>query len=105
MAININNLNNNNQVSRTVQQQQSEVKTQVDQKATNSSQATKVSQDSVSLTPQARQLSDIQKKNGEAPTVNQKKVDQLKEAIQSGAYKVDAQKLAESIAKFEFDLL
>ncbi|REL34780.1 flagellar biosynthesis anti-sigma factor FlgM [Thalassotalea euphylliae] len=105
MAININNLSNNNQVNRTVQQQQNDVKNQVDQKAVNTSQATRVSQDSVSLTPQARQLNDIQKKNGDAPPVNQRKVDQLKEAIQSGAYKVDAEKLAQSIAKFEFDLL
>ena len=105
MAININNLNNRNQVNRTVQQQQNDVKNQVDQKATSTSQATKVNQDSVSLTPQARQLNDIQKKNGDAPTVNQKKVDQLKEAIQSGSYKVNAEKLAQSIAKFEFDLL
>ena len=105
MAININNLNNNSQVSRNVQQQQGDVKAQADQKAVSNAQSSKVSQDSVSLTPQAKQLNEMQKKNGDAPAVNQKKVEQLKEAIQSGAYKVDAEKLAQSIAKFEFDLL
>ncbi|NMP32869.1 flagellar biosynthesis anti-sigma factor FlgM [Thalassotalea sp. M1531] len=102
--MNINNLNNNSQVNRNVQQQ-SDTKNQAAKNATTNSQATKVAQDSVSLTPQAKQLNEIQKKNGDAPEVNQKKIEQLKKAIQSGAYKVDAEKLAESIVKFEFDLI
>ncbi|MFD2168112.1 flagellar biosynthesis anti-sigma factor FlgM [Thalassotalea euphylliae] len=104
MAININNLNQNNQVSRTVQQQ-TERQSQVANDAAKSTQSTKVAQDSVSLTPQAKQMSELQKKNGDAQPVNQKKVEELKAAIQSGYYKVDAEKLAESITKFEFDLI
>ncbi len=104
MAININNLNNANQVSRNLQQQ-ADVKNQATQNANNSAQTAKVGQDSVSLTPQAKQLAEMQKKETNGPDVNQKKVEKLKEAIQSGAYKVDAEKLAESIAKFEFDLI
>lgn len=103
MAININNLNNSNQVNRNIQQQ-ADVKNKAAQNAATSQQAAKVGQDSVSLTPQAKQLSEMQKKDNNAPEVNQKKVEKLKEAIQSGAYKVDPQKLAESIIKFEFDL-
>ena len=105
MAININNLNNGNQVNRNIQQQ-TDVKNKAAQSAaTNSQQAAKVGQDSVSLTPQAKQLSEMQKKDNNAQEVNQKKVEKRKEAIQSGAYKVDAEKLAESIVKFEFDLI
>ncbi|WP_448213140.1 flagellar biosynthesis anti-sigma factor FlgM [Colwellia sp. MEBiC06753] len=105
MAININNLNNNGQVTRSLQQQNSDVKNKSSQAAASAAHSTKVSQDSVSLTPQAKQLNELQKKNGDAPEVNQKKIEQLKKAIQSGAYKVDPEKLAESIAKFEFDLI
>jgi len=104
MAININNLNNNGQVNRNIQQQ-TDTKNQAAKSATTQSQSTKVAQDSVSLTPQAKQLNEIQKKNSDTAEVNQKKVEQLKKAIQSGAYKVDAEKLAESIIKFEFDLI
>lgn len=103
MAININNLNNSNQVNRNVQQQ-ADVKNKAAQTAANNSQTAKVGQDSVSLTPQAKQLSEMQKKDNNSLEVNQKKVEKLKEAIQSGAYKVDPEKLAESIVKFEFDL-
>jgi negative regulator of flagellin synthesis FlgM len=104
MAININNLNNSNQVNRNLQQQTNSANKSA-QSANNPAQSAKVGQDSVSITPQAKQLSEMQKKDNSAPDVNQKKVEKLKEAIQSGAYKVDPQKLAESIAKFEFDLI
>jgi len=61
-------------------------------------------QDSVSLTPQAKQLRELQKKSNEAPEVDQKKIDKLKKAIMSGEYKVDAEKLAQNMANFEFSL-
>jgi len=102
MAININNLGNNNPVNQ-------QLKNQADAKVANQQSATthqpKAAQDSVSITPQAKQLAEAQKKANDAPVVNQKKVDQLKKAIESGEYKVNADKLAQSLAKFEFDLL
>jgi negative regulator of flagellin synthesis FlgM len=70
-----------------------------------SAQGKQISQDSVSLTPQAKQLHELQKKANDAPVVDQKKVDELKKAISAGEYKVDPQKLAASIANFEFDLI
>lgn len=57
-------------------------------------------QDSVSLTQSAQQLTQVQKKSSEAP-VDQAKVDKLKQAIQSGDYKVDAESLASKIAQLE----
>ncbi len=58
----------------------------------------------MSITPQAKQLTELQKKAQEAPAVNQKKIEQLKKAITSGGYKIDPEKLAASIAGFEFKL-
>jgi len=101
MAININNLNNQTQVN---QNKQEHVKQQAAQTvATNI--AKQPTTDSVSITPQAKHLSELQKKASDAPGIDQKKVEALKKAIASGDYKVDPQKLAASIAQFEFDLL
>ena len=99
MTININNLNNQAQVH---QNKQAQVKQQV---ANANASVKQPSADSVSITPQAKQLSELQKKANEAPMVDQKKVEELKKAITSGDYKVDPQKLAENIANFEFDFI
>jgi negative regulator of flagellin synthesis FlgM len=102
MAININNLNNQTQVN---QNNQTQVKQQAAQASNTNAQVKQPYGDSVSITPQAKQLSELQKKANEASVVDQKKVDELKKAIVSGDYKVDPEKLAASIAKFEFDLI
>lgn len=103
MAININNLSNTNQVKQKVDQQ-AQVKQQATQQSVQSEQAKMASRDSVSITPQAKQLGELQKKAQDAPVVNQKKVEQLKQAISNGEYKIDPEKLAKSIANFEFSL-
>lgn len=101
MAININNLNSN-----TIQPSQ---RNMVKQQATQTSQVTdqvkRASTDSVSLTPQAKQLSELQKKAGDAPVINQKKIEELKQMIADGNYKVNPEKLAASIADLEFKLV
>jgi negative regulator of flagellin synthesis FlgM len=102
MTININNLNNQAQVH---QKKNTEVKQQSTQSQNMSIQAKQVSSDSVSLTPQAKQLSELQKKANDAPVVDQTKIAELKKAIAAGDYKIDPQKLAASIANFEFDLV
>lgn len=99
MAININNLNSNNLVN---QNKQEQVKQQT---ATTNAPTKAPMQDSVSITPQAKQLNELQKKASDAPAVDQKRIDELKKAISSGEYKVDPEKLAASIAKFEFELI
>jgi len=103
MAININNLGNNTPVNQSVKKQADAHMTA--EQSANAQQAKPVRQDSVSLTPQAQQMSELQKKGSDTPVVNQKKVDELKKAIESGEYKVNPEKLAASIAKFEFDLI
>ncbi|BBN81060.1 hypothetical protein PA25_10450 [Pseudoalteromonas sp. A25] len=64
----------------------------------------KAASDSVSLTPQARQLKNLQDKAQDAPAFNNEKVAELKKAISEGKYQVDAEKLAKNIAAFEFDM-
>lgn len=103
MINNINNLGNKSPVKQQTAQQ-TQVKQQVNQADLHANQSKKVSQDSVSLTPQAKQLNDLQKKANDASEVNQKKVEQLKKVIQSGNYKVDPEKLAENITRFELEL-
>jgi negative regulator of flagellin synthesis FlgM len=102
MAININNLNTNNQVQ---QAQQNKVKQQSAQTESSNARVKSSGQDSVSITPQAKQLNELQKKAGDAPVINQKKIDELKKAISSGDYKINPEKLAASIANFEFKLV
>ena len=102
MTININNLNKQAQVH---QNKQSQIKQQGAQSTSANAQVKQGNHDSVSLTPQAKQLSELQKKANDAPVVDQKKVAELKKAISAGEYKVDPQKLAVSIANFEFDLI
>ena len=103
MAININNLPNNSQVKQKLDQQV-QIKQQVTQNAVSSEQVKSAGKDSVSLTPQAKQLNELQNKASDAPALDQKKIDQLKKAITNGEYKVDPEKLAASIANFEFKL-
>ncbi len=102
MTININKLNTNNQVQQT---QQKQVQQQSAQTASTGAQVKNSGQDSVSITPQAKQLNELQKKAADAPVVNQKKIDELKKAISSGEYKINPEKLAASIANFEFKLI
>ncbi len=85
--------------------QHTEVKQKTTQSASNTEQAKQSRADSVSITPQAKQLSELQKKASDAPVVNQKKIEQLQKAIAAGEYKVNPEKLAASIADFEFKLI
>jgi negative regulator of flagellin synthesis FlgM len=103
MAININNLNNTTQVKQKLEQQV-QTKQQVSESANASQQAKVAPRDSVSITPQAKQMTELQKKAADSPVLNQKKIAELKSAIAAGDYKINPEKLAASIANFEFDL-
>jgi len=103
MALNINNLSNNSQIKQKVDQQ-TQVKQQANQNTVSAEQTKMASKDSVSITPQAKQLGELQKKAQDAPVVSQKKIEELKKAISSGEYRINPEKLAASIASFEFNL-
>ena len=60
--------------------------------------------DSVALTPQAKQLKELQKKISEGEGFDRKKVEEIKKAITEGEYKINYDRLASKLAAFEFDL-
>jgi negative regulator of flagellin synthesis FlgM len=61
-------------------------------------------QDSVSLTSQAQQFTKAQEKASNSSGVDHKKVDEIKQAIAEGKYKVNVEQLARRIVQFEGEL-
>lgn len=103
MAINnVNNLNNQ-QVNTQKSEQQSQVKESVTQRAAVQ-QAASPRADSVSLTPQAQQMSRLTKKAEGTTGIDEDKVAQVKKAISEGKYQINAERLASKIATMEKDL-
>lgn len=81
--------------------QQAQNQTAAQNAATQSAQLSQAPrQDSVTLTQSAQQLNQAQRRGGDAP-VNQEKVDRLKQAIQNGDYRVNAESLASKITQLE----
>jgi len=110
MALDINKLagNHSQQLDRLKNQSQSKtdnVKQQnVQQQAQTAAQSKPEAKDSVSLTKQAQQLHNIREKLNNTSSINQEKVASIRKAIAAGEYKVDPDKLAANLAKFEGDL-
>ncbi|OXS14389.1 flagellar biosynthesis anti-sigma factor FlgM [Zobellella denitrificans] len=61
-------------------------------------------QDSVSLTPEARQLNRMQQSLTAPAADNSARLEALKKAINEGSYKVDSERLAANIANLEQDI-
>jgi negative regulator of flagellin synthesis FlgM len=101
MAININNLNNNQVSARQNEQQVQQQSNQANKQASVQQQAAAPRQDSVSLTNSAQQMNNAQKKAQASSGFDQEKVDKLKKAIGEGSYKVDAEKLAANMVAAE----
>ncbi|NTS75408.1 flagellar biosynthesis anti-sigma factor FlgM [Catenovulum sp. SM1970] len=104
MAININNLGNNNQVNAKQAEQRNQQQVQQNNQQAQSAQQAQTSaprQDSVSLTNSAQQVSNATQKAKDASGFDQQKVDKLKKAISEGGYKVDAERLAQNIIASE----
>ncbi|QTH64654.1 flagellar biosynthesis anti-sigma factor FlgM [Psychrosphaera ytuae] len=107
----VNNINNgknsgvNNSVYSPKNQKLEQLKqdnVQQSQQQTASSKAAE--KDSVALTPQAKQLKDLQKKISDTENFDRKKVEEIKQAITDGNYKINYDKLAQKLADFEFKL-
>ncbi|EWH09941.1 negative regulator of flagellin synthesis FlgM [Catenovulum agarivorans DS-2] len=103
MAINVNNLNNNQvgKAAAEAQQKAQQGQQTANQTNTQAAQTTAPRQDSVSLTQTAQNLNNLNKKANNASGFDQEKVDKLKKAIESGEYKVNAEKLAANIIASE----
>jgi negative regulator of flagellin synthesis FlgM len=61
--------------------------------------------DSVQISAQAQSLAALEGKLKDIPDVNQKRVNELREAINSKRYTVDAERVADKILKADDDLL
>ncbi len=64
----------------------------------------KTSQDSVSLSQQGKAMGKLQQDLASQPAFDSAKVAAIKEAIANGSYRVDPEKLADNIMKFEKEL-
>lgn len=104
MSINVNQGVPANPNVKTDKLEQSLQKQQVVQQQQNTVAQPQVRQDSVSLTPQAQQFSKAQEKAASSNGVDQKKVDEIKQAIAEGRYKVNVEQLARRIVQFEGEL-
>lgn len=61
-------------------------------------------QDAVSLTPQAQQLNQLQRRAENNSGVDEAKVERIKQALAAGDYAIDPERLAARIASFESDM-
>jgi negative regulator of flagellin synthesis FlgM len=96
MSININ--RQATQKSIVVEQNKNQVKQEAQKQGVNSAGK---NQDSVQLTPQAQNLKKMQPAS--EAQVNKQRVETLKAAILNGDYKINTERLAEKLSKFEGD--
>ncbi|EME9801715.1 flagellar biosynthesis anti-sigma factor FlgM [Vibrio alginolyticus] len=77
-----------------------------DSNATSTTESKKApaQQDAVSLSQQSKAVSKLQKDMAASPAYDIAKVAAIKEAITNGSYKVDPEKLADNMIKFENEL-
>ncbi|WP_354623908.1 flagellar biosynthesis anti-sigma factor FlgM [Psychromonas sp. MME2] len=79
-------------------------KAQKQQSLGEQSQTTSASsKDSVQLTSQALNLNKLEKQSSSEPQVNKQRIESLKAAILNGDYKINTERLAEKLSKFEGD--
>ena len=71
--------------------------------ATDNTSKVNSNKDSVQLTSQAVSLNNMQKQTSSESQVDMKRVETLKAAILNGDYKINSEKLANNIGKFETD--
>jgi negative regulator of flagellin synthesis FlgM len=60
--------------------------------------------DSVQLTPDALQLSQLEKSISSIPVANNQRVAQVRQAVNDGSYKIDPQSVASKLTRMEWDL-
>lgn len=72
--------------------------------AADSQTQTAPSRDTVSLTPQAQQLKDLENRVSSLPEVDSDRVNAIKESIANGSYEIDANSIASKLLQFERSL-
>ena len=79
----------------------SQLKQAVEQQPAKSETAKSSVTDTVSLSENAVLLGKVDNSSIAAPVVDAKRVEQVKQAISDGTFKVDAEKVADKLMKFE----
>ncbi|RPB42285.1 flagellar biosynthesis anti-sigma factor FlgM [Vibrio parahaemolyticus] len=72
--------------------------------STTESKKAPAQQDAVSLSQQSKAVGKLQKDMAASPAYDSAKVAAIKEAIANGSYRVDPEKLADNMIKFENEL-
>lgn len=98
MSIDINGISSSKVSSPT---DDSKLKPAVEQQTSNPDTGKSSTADTVSLSDNAVQLGKIDNSVIAAPVVDTKRVEEVKQAISDGTYKVDAEKIADKLMKFE----
>ncbi len=79
----------------------SQLKPAVEQQQANKESGKSSTSDTVSLSDNAVQLGKVDNSSVAAPVVDTKRVEQVKQAISDGSFKVDAAKIADKLMQFE----
>ncbi|AWK82471.1 flagellar biosynthesis anti-sigma factor FlgM [Photobacterium damselae] len=97
----IDQLRQNSQAMTTMRSQQQKVN---DNASSTSNTTTPTQHDEISLSAQGKAVGQIHQQLATEPSFDADKVAKIKEAISNGSYKVDPDKLASNIMKFENEL-
>ncbi|GAA60083.1 negative regulator of flagellin synthesis FlgM [Pseudoalteromonas sp. BSi20652] len=102
----VNQINGSNQQANALTNAKQQVDIKKDNANTQAAQSAtpKAASDSVSLTPQAKQLKTLQDKAQQSSGFDSDKIAELKKAITEGKYQIDSEKLAKNLADFEFNV-
>ncbi|OOE89795.1 flagellar biosynthesis anti-sigma factor FlgM [Salinivibrio sharmensis] len=101
----IDQLRGNQQTLTTTRNTSNQTKTQETQSGSvREQQGVKPQDDAVSLSQQSQVIDKMNQKMASEPYFDSAKVDQIKQAISNGSYKVDPDKLAANMMRFENDL-
>ena len=100
MAIDINGLGSNS-ISESSQGSGTNRVNEGKEQSTRNAETTQQHTDVVTITPSAAKLHAVEKSLESIPVVDQKRVEQLRNAIESGQYTVDAKRTAEKFLQFE----
>lgn len=94
-------MNTINQINRQATQTAKNVQNQTSQSAKAQPEASPAQSDSVTLTQAGSQMVQIEQQIQNAPAIDLQKVQEIKDAIASGSYRVDSQKVAEQLVALE----
>ncbi len=100
----IDQLRQNSQAMTTMRSQQQKVNDNASSTNNTTASTTPPQHDEISLSAQGKAVGQIHQQLATEPSFDADKVAKIKEAISNGSYKVDPDKLASNIMKFESEL-